>query len=228
MKLGILIMCLFFVAKSFSQSDPKWDNTKVEKWPKECEEVEIPSTLDGEMQSSFFYSATGNHRPLIVSLHTWSGNYEQKDTLVTECINKDYNYIHPDFRGANNTYKACGSKYVIQDIEDAIAFAIENGKVDINNIHVVGASGGGYATLLTYMNTNHPVKTFSAWVPISPTEPAFPERFGSVRQVACCCPVFSSGVESQPCGYSTTTFLIFPNTPVVSISLACLTIGYPV
>ncbi len=56
---------------------------------------------------------------------------------------------------------------VIQDIEDAISFAIENGNVDTKNIHVIGASGGGYATLLTYMNTRFPIKTFSAWVPIS-------------------------------------------------------------
>ena len=167
MKLGILTICIFLAANSFAQSDPKWDNTMLEDWPEECKEVVITSTLDGEKQSSIFYASTAENRPLIVSLHTWSGNYKQKDELVTECIAKDYNYIHPDFRGPNNTYKACGSKYVIQDIEDAIAFAIENGKVDTNNIHVVGASGGGYATLLTYMNTNHPVKTFSAWVPIS-------------------------------------------------------------
>ena len=167
MKLGIISICIFLITNSFAQSDPKWDNTKIEKWPKECKKVIITSTLDEEKQSAIFCSSTSENRPLIVSLHTWSGNYEQKDELVAECIEKDYNYIHPDFRGPNKTYKACGSKYVIQDIEDAIAFAIENGKVDINNIHVVGTSGGGYATLLTYMNTNCPVKTFSAWVPIS-------------------------------------------------------------
>ena len=167
MKLGIISICIFLVTNSFAQTDPKWDNTQLEGWPKECKEVAITSTLDGEKQSSIFYTSTGENRPLIVSLHTWSANYKQNDGLVTKCIAKDYNYIHPDFRGPNNTYKACGSKYVIQDIEDAIAFAIENGKVDTNNIHVVGTSGGGHATLLTYMNTNHPVKTFSAWVPIS-------------------------------------------------------------
>lgn len=67
---------------------------------------------------------------MVVSLHTWSGNYEQKDELAIQCIEKDYNYIHPDFRGPNNTFKACGSKYVIQGIEDAISFAIQNGNVD--------------------------------------------------------------------------------------------------
>lgn len=167
MKLGVLSICIFLITNSYGQSGSQWDNTKIEKWPKEVKEVIIKSTLDAENQPAIFYSATRKNRPLIVSLHTWSGNYEQKDELVTECIKKDYNYIHPDFRGPNKTYKACGSKYVIQDIEDAIAFALENGNVDSNNIHVVGTSGGGYATLLTYMNTDYPVKTFSAWVPIS-------------------------------------------------------------
>ncbi|MCA1761093.1 MAG: prolyl oligopeptidase family serine peptidase, partial [Bacteroidales bacterium] len=148
-------------------SNSKWDDTTQKDWPDQCREVGIPSSLDGETQMAYFYASEKKDRPLVVSLHTWSGNYEQKDELAIQCIEKDYNYIHPDFRGPNNTFKACGSKYVLQDIEDAISFAIENGNVDTKNIHVIGASGGGYATLLTYMNTRHPVKTFSAWVPIS-------------------------------------------------------------
>lgn len=167
MKLGVLSISILFITSIFAQSEPKWDNSKEEKWPNECKKVIILSSLDGEKQSAFFYSSTTENSPLIISLHTWSGSYKQNDKLAIDCIKKNYNYIHPDFRGPNNTFKACGSKYVIQDIEDAIAFAIKNGKVDINNIHVIGTSGGGYATLLTYMNTNYPIKTFSAWVPIS-------------------------------------------------------------
>jgi lysophospholipase L1-like esterase/esterase/lipase len=167
MKLSILSILILFFTNSLAQNDPKWDNTRIENWPDECKKVMITSTLDEEKQPAIFYASTRQNQPLIISLHTWSGNYQQTDELVKECINKDYNYIHPDFRGPNNTYKALGSKYVVQDIEDAIAFAIENGKVDTDNIHVVGTSGGGHATLLTYMMTKYPVKTFSAWVPIS-------------------------------------------------------------
>lgn len=148
-------------------SNSKWDDTTQKDWPDQCREVGIPSSLDGETQMAYFYASEKKDRPLVVSLHTWSGNYKQEDELAIQCIEKDYNYVHPDFRGPNNTFKACGSKYVLQDIEDAISFAMENGNVDTKNIHVIGASGGGYATLLTYMNTRHPVKTFSAWVPIS-------------------------------------------------------------
>ncbi len=146
----------------------KWDNaTATKSWPELCKKVEIKSTLDQEIQPAYFFSSNQKKRPLIVSLHTWSGNYEQKDDLVFQCIDLDYNYIHPDFRGPNQNFKACGSAYVLQDIDDAISFAIEHGNVDSHNIHILGASGGGFATLLAYMNSKHPIKTFSAWVPIS-------------------------------------------------------------
>jgi ABC-type microcin C transport system permease subunit YejB len=39
--------------------------------------------------------------------------------------------------------------------------------VDTTAIHIIGASGGGFATTLMYMQTQHPVKSFSAWVPIT-------------------------------------------------------------
>ncbi|EPR69568.1 SGNH/GDSL hydrolase family protein [Cyclobacterium qasimii] len=167
MKLSFLTILILFVTNTFAQNDPAWDNTQIENWPEECSRIMIPSTLDGKNQPAIFYAAKQKNRPLIVSLHTWSANYEQQDVLVDESIKKDYNYIHPDFRGPNKTFEALGSEFVIQDIEDAIAYAIEHGNADPNNIHVVGTSGGGHATLLTYMNTNYPVKTFSAWVPIS-------------------------------------------------------------
>ncbi|WP_339717524.1 GDSL-type esterase/lipase family protein [Cyclobacterium amurskyense] len=178
MKLSILSILFLFVTNAFAQNDPAWDNTQIENWPEECTRIMIPSTLDGENQAAIFYAAKQKNRPLIVSLHTWSANYEQEDVLVNESIIKDYNYIHPDFRGPNKNFKACGSEYVIQDIEDAIAYAIENGNADPNNIHVIGTSGGGYATLLTYMNTNYPVKTFSAWVPLSDLKKWFYESEG--------------------------------------------------
>ncbi len=82
-------------------------------------------------------------------------------------MEKGWNYIHPDFRGSNNRPEACGSEMVIPDIEDAIQYAIERGNVDPDNIHVIGTSGGGYATLLMYMKTSLDIGSFSAWVPIS-------------------------------------------------------------
>lgn len=146
----------------------QWDNEALTTWPDDFKKVEIKSPLDGALQKAFFYSSqNSNPRPLIVSLHTWSGDYTQQDPLAAQILEKDWNYIHPDFRGANKTPQACGSKYAIDDIDQAIDFALKNCKVDMQNIHVIGVSGGGMATLLSYMNSKYSVASFSAWVPIS-------------------------------------------------------------
>jgi dipeptidyl aminopeptidase/acylaminoacyl peptidase len=39
----------------------------------------------------------------------------------------------------------------VSNIEDAIQFSILNGNVDENDVHIIGGSGGGYATLLLFM-----------------------------------------------------------------------------
>ena len=145
-----------------------WDDEQAKSWPIEFSEVEIKSPLDEVLQKAYFYKTKkSNPQPLIISLHTWSGDYTQEDPLVQQILERDWNYIHPDFRGMNNTPKSCGSKYVIDDIDQAISFALNNCNVDMQNIHVIGVSGGGMATLLSYMNSNYPVLSFSAWVPIS-------------------------------------------------------------
>ncbi len=151
-----------------AQDNPIWDDVKSKDWPLACKEVSILSSVDQTEQRAYFYkSKSEKPQPLIVSLHTWSGGYDQKDTLSWQCIRQDYNYIHPDFRGPNNTYEACGSPLVLSDIEDAIDYAIKHANVDRNEIHITGVSGGGYATLLAYMKIKHRIKSFSAWVPIS-------------------------------------------------------------
>jgi dienelactone hydrolase len=137
-------------------------------WPATFQEINILSTLDTSHQKAMFYPASGDGiQPLVVSLHTWSGDYRQKDQLAPMILKKGWNYIHPDFRGRNNHPDACGSEKVIPDIEDAIQYAMKHGNVDQDNIHVIGYSGGGYATLLMYMKTSLDIRSFSAWVPIS-------------------------------------------------------------
>lgn len=63
--------------------------------------------------------------------------------------------------------KACGSSYVIEDIDEAIDWAIKYLSVDTTCIYVVGASGGGYAALCSFMKSRHRVKEYSVWVPIT-------------------------------------------------------------
>jgi predicted peptidase len=162
------LLANFVSPVSFSQNRTAWDDPVSAGWPADCRRVEIVSSLDGKTQPAMFLTSSGNKsRPLVVSLHTWSGGYDQKDTLVWQCIEKNYNYIHPHFRGWNNNPEACGSPEAIRDIDDAISYSLKNANVDRSNIHIIGASGGGYATMLAYMNSTHNIRTFSAWVGIS-------------------------------------------------------------
>ena len=146
----------------------EWRDTEINRWGKEFQWVHIPSSMDHTRQSAYFSSASSHSvKPLLVSLHTWSGDYSQKDPLAAKAKEHGWNYIHPDFRGANLSIDACLSPKAIADIDDAIQYALDHGSVDRNNIFVVGASGGGYATLGIYLKTLHKIKAFLSWVPIS-------------------------------------------------------------
>ena len=156
------------VHKQLKMKYTSWDETNKSKWPSGYTKISVRSSLDGDMQPAYFRRSKGvGKKPLIVSLHTWSGDYAQSDKLTKIVTELNFNYIHPNFRGPNYTEKAMGSEYVIQDIDDAITFAIQNGNVDQKQIYVVGASGGGYATLLTYCKSKFNINTFYSWVPIS-------------------------------------------------------------
>lgn len=164
--------------------EPEWDNTKKSKWNKAFLKVEIPSSADGKMQKAYFHKSAKAGQPLIVCLHTWSANYEQHDPMAKEILSRDWNYVHPDFRGANNHPEAMGSPLVISDIEDAIRYALQNTEANPKEVHIIGASGGGYATLISYMNIAYPVKSFSAWVPISDIEAWYWESVGRKQKYA--------------------------------------------
>lgn len=145
-----------------------FDDTQQVKWNQDFELVDVVSSVDNNIQKSYFYkSKSPDSRPLIVSLHTWSGNYEQVDELAELCRQKELNYIHPDFRGANKTTDACCSELALADIDDAIFYAIDNARVDTARIFVIGVSGGGYATLSTFMKSRHNIRKFSAWASIT-------------------------------------------------------------
>lgn len=180
----VFLLNLTFISL-LAQSDGPVKDSPTSNWPEDCREVVIISSVDQARQPAYFRTAAGlEARPLIVSLHSWSGDYTQKDTLSWMAAANNYNYIHPDFRGKNDRPEACGSELAIQDIEDAIGFAIREGQVDTSEIHVIGVSGGGYATLLTYLRSRYPVKTFSAWVPISNLVDWYYESVGRKQKYA--------------------------------------------
>lgn len=179
---------LFFLGNTsefFAQTEPLWDNTTKNKPSQELQEVEIISSTDCKIQKAFVYKTKSKIRkPLIVSLHTWSGDYTQKDPLVNDVMARDWNYIHPDFRGANNKPEATCSTLVLSDIEDAIDFALKHTNADPQEVHIIGVSGGGLATLYAYMNIQYPVKSFSAWVPISDIDAWYWESVGRKQKYA--------------------------------------------
>ncbi len=174
MKQQFLIFLTIFIfpfTLKAQKTNAPWDNTYAKGWPDHFNMVEIKSSLDGRIQKAVFYKTPlQKPQPLVVSLHTWSGDYLQEDPLAAEVVLRNWNYIHPDFMGPNNNPEACGSKEVISDIEDAIHFAIKNGNIDTSEIHIIGVSGGGYATLMAFMKLDYPVKSFSSWAGISNLE----------------------------------------------------------
>lgn len=177
-KIQTLSIFIFLMAGFMKGQDKPlfWDDTLNTGWPTECGIVEIRSTADGSMQKARFYaSAAKENAPLIVSLHTWSGDFNQEDPLAEEMILRGWNYIHPDFRGPNNRPEAGGSDLVIADIEDAINYALRNSDADPSDVHIIGVSGGGYATLAAYMKINYPVRSFNAWAAISDLEAWYDE-----------------------------------------------------
>lgn len=138
------------------------------RWDADFNLVDIKSPGDGTIQKAYLYKTKSSRtQPLVVSLHSWSFDYRQDDSLALMSRTKDINYIHPDFRGENWNKNACCGDLVLSDIDAAIDYAIAHANVDTSKIYVIGRSGGGYATLSTFMRSRHKIKKFSAWVPLA-------------------------------------------------------------
>lgn len=144
----------------------KWDLVESRDWSNEFQLITINSSEDDHLQRAYVLKSE-EKKPLLISLHTWSGDFSQTDPLAKLALKYKWNYIHPDFRGANNSKNSCLSSLVITDIDDAIDYAINNFNVDVKNIYMVGVSGGGYVALGSYLKSRHKIKAFLSWVPIS-------------------------------------------------------------
>lgn len=145
-----------------------FDDTRAGKWDNNFQVVNIKSTKDGAIQKAYAYQTTEETpQPLVISLHSWSADYRQDDKFHKQVKEFNWNYVHPDFRGKNTSTNACVSELVIQDIDDAIDFALANFNCDKEKIYVIGSSGGGYAALASFMKSKHKIAEFSVWCPIS-------------------------------------------------------------
>lgn len=135
--------------------------------------VQILSTADGTEQPCYVilpdgYDRDGEPVPLLVSLHTFSGNVEQRQkAFEAEASRAGWIYLFPHFRGPNKTPEACGSPLAQQDILDAVDWAIKTYPIDQRRIYLTGSSGGGHMAML--MAGRYPERwtAVSAWVGIS-------------------------------------------------------------
>jgi len=134
--------------------------------------VLIASSLDGTQQPCYValpeQHDPAKPAPLLVSLHSWSGDLEQRKPLLEQLAgNEGWICIYPNFRGRNDNPQACGSLAAQQDILDAVDWAKQTYKINSRRVYLTGASGGGHMTML--MVGCHPDvwTAASAWVGIS-------------------------------------------------------------
>ena len=163
----IISLCMLCLALPAFSQRAKWT------WPAGVEGARVRSFMDKTGQMAMFYAARSfKPQPLIVVIHGWNQIYRSMpNELIDEIVARDYNCIIPNLRGASNTPLACGSEYVVADLEDAIGYAIENAKVDVGEIHIVSVLDGGHNALVAYMKaTNYPIKSVTSWCGISDLE----------------------------------------------------------
>lgn len=147
--------------------------------------VRIPESHSGNTQPSRIWippvimpgSESDKARPLIVVLHTWSGNFMQnkfsggeKDGIIEvleACSSLGWMMVMPDFRGPNTRPEACGSPMAVRDVLDAIHYMKSRYPVDSSAVFLVGVSGGGHMALLTAAQFPEVFAGVSSWVPIS-------------------------------------------------------------
>ncbi len=140
--------------------------------PPEGREIEVKSTLDGEVQKCILYIPSNydpaKPAPLLVTLHSWGGNYREKGALaIPEAERRGWIALMPDYRNGNNQPKACASPFAVQDVVDAIEHVGANYNLDRSRIYLIGASGGGHMALV--LAARHPEiwAAVSVWCPIS-------------------------------------------------------------
>lgn len=165
MRLGIPLVLVMGLLSGFL-GDTSSDSGRREK-------ILVPSSIDGTKQPCYLIVPEGFDRdgptaPLLVSLHTWSGDVEQRDSEIErEAEQRGWVYLWPHFRGPNNSPDGCGSEKAQQDILDAVDWVLKRYPIDKRRIYLTGASGGGHMTML--MAGRYPERwtAASAWVGIS-------------------------------------------------------------
>ncbi|MFP4249857.1 MAG: alpha/beta hydrolase family protein [Armatimonadota bacterium] len=140
-------------------------------------EATITSSVDGTEQPVIIgvpdsYRA-GTPTPLLVGLHTWSGDYRQRALAYgRQAAMRQWLLVLPNFRGPNKASnpggrQAGGSLFAQHDIVDARAHIIERFDVDEQRIYLTGDSGGGHMALLMAGKWPDLWSAAAAWVPVT-------------------------------------------------------------
>ncbi len=141
------------------------------RWRRSIEglqEFSLISTADGAEQPVFWLPPSGDHdQPVLVILHSWSSRYTQHAGIpfAQWAQENGWAVIAPEFRGKNDDPDAVGSDLAVQDVADAIDYAVAQNGVDADRVFVVGYSGGGMMGLLVAGRHPEKVTAVSAWGP---------------------------------------------------------------
>lgn len=136
-----------------------------------AEPVTITSTVDGAPQRALWLPPPEPGGPLLLVAHSWSDDYSQELNipLARWAEEVGWGYLQPDFRGRNDDPAATGSDLAVQDVVDAVDFAVAGG-VDPDRVYVLGFSGGGMMALLLAGRHADRFAGAVAWVPIHDLE----------------------------------------------------------
>jgi pimeloyl-ACP methyl ester carboxylesterase len=156
---ALLFAALFVAGYTQAQREPAIDPSL---------DVAIVSSKDASPQRAIFYAPPGAEKaPLVVFLHSWSTDYKTVGPALEESKRRGWNFVGPNFRGANETPDACASDLAVQDILDSVAYARKQARVDEKRIYLVGSSGGGQMALLMATRAPEVWSAVSVWVPIT-------------------------------------------------------------
>jgi len=146
---------------------------EVKGYPLGVEEISFVSSGDQSSQAALFWKPeeTGSGKvPLLVGLHTWSGDYTQaggEAVYARWCQQMGWAFIHPNFRGRNKSPESMGSDLAVADISSSVEWAKENAEIDETRIYAIGVSGGGHFSMLVAAKLPDLWAGVSAWCGIS-------------------------------------------------------------
>jgi len=165
--------------------------------PPELQKIQVVSSLDRTSQPVMLWapeSAKKKPAPLLVFLHSWSGDYRQNNKAWFDlAAERGWIFLHPNFRGPNLQPEACGSKLARQDVLDSMDHVVKEYQVDPRRIYLAGVSGGGHMAMLMAGYYPDRFTAVSAWVGISDlaawrifhTKNGKPARYAQMVDASC-------------------------------------------